>query len=69
MCLKIDSIYWELIIFYNFRTDATWKDGVNTYFKKLFKDYHYQGKVLYVMEDAKDLLENGLPQVVARAQG
>ena len=54
---------------FSYRTEVTWKDGINTYFKKLFKDYHYQGKIHYIMEDAKDLLENGLPAVVARPQG
>ena len=51
------------------RNNAKWIDGTNTYFKKLFEDYYYQGRIIYTIEDAKELLEGGAPGVIARPQG
>ena len=54
-----------------FRTEAKWKDGSTTYFKKIFNEdnIYYQGNIYYVMEEAKKLLEGGAPAVIARPQG
>ena len=54
---------------FHLRNNAKWIDGTNTYFKKLFEDYYYQGRIVYTIQDAKDLLEGGAPGVIARPQG
>ena len=54
-CVKVNSSLYYVeteISYYHMliRTDATWKDGVSTYFKKLFKDYelrHYMVQIIF----------------------
>ena len=67
----IDMVQYDTWTKYNFllRNNAKWIDGTNTYFKKLFEDYYYQGRIIYTIEDAKELLEGGAPGVIARPQG
>ena len=66
-----DMVQYDTWTKYTFlsRNNAKWIDGTNTYFKKLFEDYYYQGRIIYTIEDAKELLEGGAPGVIARPQG
>ena len=68
---QIDMVHYDTstTFIFHLRNNAKWIDGTNTYFKKLFEDYYYQGRIVYTIQDAKDLLEGGAPGVIARPQG